>query len=110
MLRAAGRSGGRGAVEEACRWRFWPEFRSSISSREPSDGPTIEPARAVGRGPSRGARLPPFSVITLAIVAAAFWGAAWRNERLRLEAQRARPERFAQEPPTRSGPTRIDAR
>jgi hypothetical protein len=55
-------------------------------------------------------RLPSFSVIALAIVAAAFWGAAWRNERLRLEAQRARPERFAQEIPASAGPTRIDSR
>ena len=83
---------------------------ADVAVREPSHGPTIEPARAVGGVPCKRGRLPPFSVVTLAIVAAAFWGAAWRNERLRLEAQRARPERFAQELPASTGPARIDSR
>lgn len=83
---------------------------AGVAVREPSDGRTIEPARDVGRSPRKGVRLPPFSVITLALVAAAVWGAAWRNERLRLEAQRSRPERFAQELPAGAGPTRIDSR
>ena len=87
-----------------------PAPEVGVAVREACDGPTIEPAREVGRIPRKGMRLPPFSVIALAIVAAAFWGAAWRNERLRLEAQRARPERFAQEIPASTGPTRIDSR
>lgn len=74
--------------------------------------PETRPAERVHRGasPPAGFRSPPLSVITLAVVAVAVWAAAWRNERLRLEAQRARPERLAQELPAVPGPTRTAPR
>jgi len=47
------------------------------------------------------------SILALAAVAAVVWTAAWRNDRLRLEASRQqRPERLAQELPAAAGAAR----
>jgi hypothetical protein len=52
-------------------------------------------------------RFPTSSIIALVAVAAAFWAAAWRNDRLRLEAARQqRPERLAQQLPAAAGAAR----
>ena len=56
---------------------------------------------------SQTTRFPTSSIIALVAVAAAFWAAAWRNDRLRLEAARQqRPERLAQELPAAAGAAR----
>ncbi|MFM9197285.1 MAG: hypothetical protein ACKOWG_16420 [Planctomycetia bacterium] len=59
-----------------------------------------------GRRP-RSTRFASPSIVVLAAVAAVVWAAAWRNDRLRLEAARQqRPERLAQELPATAGPAR----
>jgi hypothetical protein len=64
------------------------------------------PHRTGGRR-SQTTRFPSASIIALVAVAAAFWAAAWRNDRLRLEAARQqRPERLAQELPAAAGAAR----
>jgi hypothetical protein len=64
------------------------------------------PRRTVVRR-SQTTRFPAPSIIALVAVAAAFWAAAWRNDRLRLEAARQqRPERLAQELPAAAGAAR----
>lgn len=75
------------------------------------DADTLEcvapaPRRTVVRR-SQTTRFPSPSIIALVAVAAAFWAAAWRNDRLRLEAARQqRPERLAQELPAAAGAAR----
>ena len=75
------------------------------------DAETVSPVSpAPRRGSARGARpsrLFSPSIIALAAVATVVWAAAWRNDRLRLEAARQqRPERLAQELPATAGPAR----
>ena len=56
---------------------------------------------------SQTTRFPSPTIIALVAVAAAFWAAALRNDRLRLEAARQqRPERLAQELPAAAGVAR----
>lgn len=68
----------------------------------------VAPApRRIVRRHSQTSRFPARSIIALVAVAAAFWSAAWRNDRLRLEAARQqRPERLAQELPAAAGAAR----
>jgi hypothetical protein len=67
-----------------------PEAVSDVS---PSPAPRCAAAR---RSPP--ARFFSPSIITLVAMAAVVWAAAWRNDRLRLDAAREqRPERLAQE-------------
>ena len=66
---------------------------------DPAECVAPAPRRTVVRR-SQTVRFPSPSIIALVAVAAAFWAAAWRNDRLRLEAARQqRPERLAQELP-----------
>lgn len=69
---------------------------------------SVSPAPRFGAARrSRPARLFSPSIVVLAATAVVVWTAAWRNDRLRLEAARQqRPERLAQELPATSGPAR----
>ena len=70
-----------------------------------SPGPQRSPARR-----SRPSGLFSPSIIALAAVATVVWAAAWRNDRLRLEAARQqRPERLALELPATAGAARKGA-
>ena len=74
----------------------------------------VDPSASVSPAPRSGAagrrapsRFPPPSIVALVAVAAVVWAAAWRNDRLRLEAARQqRPERLAQELPATAGAAR----
>jgi hypothetical protein len=68
----------------------------------------VSPAlRRGAAGRSRPTRFSSPSIILLVAVAAALWAAAWRNDRLRLEASRQqRPERIALELPVTAGAAR----
>lgn len=67
-----------------------------------SPGPRRDTVRA-----ARGTWLFSPSIVALAVVATVVWAAAWRNDRLRLEAARQqRPERLAQELPPSAGVAR----
>jgi len=80
----------------------------------PADSTEVDPPASVSPAPRSGAagrrspsRFPAPSIIALVAVAAVVWAAAWRNDRLRLEAARQqRPERLAQELPATAGPER----
>ena len=75
---------------------------------ERHDGNAVSPAPRRGSARhARPSRLLSPSIVALAAVAACVWAAAWRNDRLRLEAARQqRPERLAQELPATAGPAR----
>ena len=88
-----------------------------VSTKEPAAQPAdtdADAAERVAPAPrrtvvrrSQTTRFPAPSIIALVAVAAAFWAAAWRNDRLRLEAARQqRPERLAQELPAAAGAAR----
>jgi hypothetical protein len=92
-----------------------PEPEEAVSTTLPtplvSPAPEPAPEAASKRMPrerrprSTGFASP--SIVVLAVVAAAVWAAAWRNDRLRLEAARQqRPERLAQELPATAGAAR----
>jgi hypothetical protein len=68
----------------------------------------VSPAPRSGAAGRRApSRFPPPSIIALVAVAAVVWAAAWRNDRLRLEAARQqRPERLAQDLPATAGAAR----
>lgn len=71
----------------------------------PAPEPASEPIRRERR--PRSTRFASPSIVVLAMVAAVVWAAAWRNDRLRLEAARQqRPERLAQELPATAGEAR----
>lgn len=77
---------------------------AGVSPDSGSTGATCASRRAVrladaprSRRVSRGLMSP--SIVILAVLAAAMWGAVWRSERLRLEAQRGRPDRLASHMP-----------
>jgi hypothetical protein len=80
----------------------------------PADSTEVDPPASVSSAPRSGApgrrspsRFPAPSIIALVAVAAVVWAAAWRNDRLRLEAARQqRPERLAQELPATAGSDR----
>jgi hypothetical protein len=86
----------------------------SISSPEPSATADTDDAESISTAPRRGStrqtrssRWFSPSIIALVALAAVVWTAAWRNDRLRLEAARQqRPERLAQELPATAGAAR----
>ena len=82
------------------------EAVAPVASPAPSPEPPPAPERRSARR-QRSARFPAPSIIALAAVAAVVWAAAWRNDRLRLEAARQqRPERLARELPAAAGTER----
>ena len=73
-----------------------PRIESCRSAAAASPSPAA--ARSVPRARFTPARFPSGSIAVLALVSAAVWGMAWRNEHVRLEAQRRGPERLARQP------------
>ena len=85
-----------------------PEPAALVADTDADTAESVAPAprRMVVRRPQT-TRFPTSSIIALVAVAAAFWAAAWRNDRLRLEAARQqRPERLAQQLPAAAGAAR----
>jgi len=76
---------------ESCR-------SAAAASPSPAALPLPAAARSVPRPRFTPARFPSGSIAVLALVSAAVWGMAWRNEHVRLEAQRRGPERLARQP------------
>jgi len=72
---------------------------AAAPSEADDDDDRVAPAPRHGRDrQSRNSWLFSPSIVALAAVAVIVWAAAWRNDRLRLEASRQqRPERLAQE-------------
>jgi hypothetical protein len=69
----------------------------------------ITPAAArkgSSRHPLAAPRFPSGSIVLLALMSTVVWGLAWRNELLRLEAQRRGPDRLALEPSAGPAATR----
>ena len=76
------------------------------SGQERDGGQASETGREIVRR-SPSVRFPSPSVLTLMVVAAAFWVAAWRNDQLRWEASHPpRPPRLAMELPATAGAPR----
>jgi len=73
-----------------------PPIESCRSAAAASPSPAAAPS--VPRARFTPARFPSGSIAVLALVSAAVWGMAWRNEHVRLEAQRRGPERLARQP------------
>ena len=83
-----------------------PAAPAADADADPAECVVPAPRRTVVRR-SQTVRFPSASIIALVAVAAAFWAAAYRNDRLRLEAARQqRPERLAQELPAAAGAAR----
>ena len=85
-----------------------PEPAAPVAGVDANTAECVAPApRRIGARRSQTTRFPSASIIALVAVAATFWAAAWRNDRLRLEAARQqRPERLAQELPAAAGAAR----
>ncbi|MCX7432087.1 MAG: hypothetical protein NTY17_13970 [Planctomycetia bacterium] len=85
-----------------------PEPAALVADVDADTAECAAPApRRIVRRHSQTTRFPSPSIIALVAVAATFWAAAWRNDRLRLEAARQqRPERLAQELPAAAGAAR----
>jgi hypothetical protein len=88
-----------------------PSPALAVAASEPDDADDeecVSPAPRHGRAHrSRPAGLFSPSIITLTALAVVVWAAAWRNDRLRLEASRQqRPERLAQELQATAGTAR----
>ena len=74
----------------------------------PSTAPITPAATRKGssRHPCAAPRFPSGSIVLLALTSTVVWGLAWRNELLRLEAQRRGPDRLALEPSAGPAATR----
>lgn len=85
-----------------------PEPAALVADVDADAAECVAPApRRIVRRHSQTTRFPSPSIIALVAVAVTFWAAAWRNDRLRLEAARQqRPERLAQELPAAAGAAR----
>ena len=85
-----------------------PEPAAPVADVDADTAESVAPApRRIVVRRSQTTRFPSSSIIALVAVAATFWAAAWRNDRLRLEAARQqRPERLAQELPAAAGAAR----
>ena len=71
---------------------------SDAESDEEEGRPSVDRWTAPGRRRAMAVRFPTSSIVALAAVAVVVWVAAWRNDRLRLEATRhQRPDRIARE-------------
>jgi len=85
-----------------------PEPAGPVADVDADTAESVAPApRRIVVRRSQTTRFPSPSIIALVAVAATLWAAAWRNDRLRLEAARQqRPERLAQELPAAAGAAR----